>query len=350
MKEFKSQMEREIYQQPHVLSGILPQNEIVLRELIAELKKKKPKLVYFAARGTSDHACMYSEYLLSIVKGIPCALSLPSVITLYDAKVDLSEALVIGVSQSGEAQDVLAVLTQANECGAITVSVTNEKNSPMAKTAKYHLWCAAGEEKSVAATKTFTSQLYVLASFFATWADDKNLISLLEQVPDAVSELLETVAPQIDAVIQRYRYMTDGFVLGRGTTYPIALEAALKLQETNYVRMKGYAVSDFYHGPLAQIEEGTPVILFAAKGPCFANAHEMLQKLDGIGAEVILVSDDAGIVCGRPLAFQIPSLESDLVSPFLFSVFAQLFACKLTEVKGLSPDHPRNLNKVTITL
>ena len=129
----------------------------------------------------------------------------------------------------------------------------------------------------------------------------------------------------------------------------IAFETMLKLQETNYVKMKGYAVSDFWHGPLAQVDEGTFVILYAPEGPVFENCKEMLAKLDEIGAEVVLVSDNEDIVAGRPFSFLVPKLGCDCVSPFLFAVFAQMFACKLTTVKGRNPDAPRNLNKVTIT-
>lgn len=350
MNTFTSNMEAEIYEQPLVLENFQTQNRETLAGLKSVLIEKNPRAVYFAARGTSDHACMYGAYLYGIVKGIPCALSLPSVITLYEAKMDLSGLLVIGVSQSGRAQDVLAVINRAKECGAITVSITNDNTSPLALTADFHLSCAAGEEKSVAATKTFTSEMYALAALLSEWTGNRQLIEDLKTIPTAMRELLATCAPKLDAIIERYRYMSDGFVLGRGTTYPIALEAALKLQETNYVRMKGYAISDFYHGPLAQIEKGTPVILFAPVGPCFSNAVEMYDKLTVMGAEVILVSDNASFTENKPLAFRIPNLGSDLVSPFLFALFAQLFACKLTAVKGLSPDTPRNLNKVTITL
>ena len=343
-------MEKEIFEQPSVLTAIRGENESELHRLTLALEEKKPSLVYFAARGTSDHASMYAGYLLGIYKGIPSALSLPSVVTLYDGMLCLKDALVIGVSQSGKAADVLDVIKRANRDGAITVAVTNDPASPMAQQAAFRLSCAAGEEVSVAATKTFTSQMYVLAMFVAQWSRNSALCETLEKVPKALEVAIHCFSDQLERVIQRYRYMRDGFVLARGTSYPIALEAALKLQETNYVRMKGYAISDFYHGPLAQIEQGTPVMLFAGKGPCYSNALEILQKLDEIGAEVILVSDNAELTAGRDLSFSIPDLGSDAGSPFLFAAFAQMFACRLSMVKGLDPDAPRNLKKVTITV
>lgn len=346
----KTLMETEIYEQPSVLARIEKTNDSIFGQLIEELNRKQPKLAYFAARGTSDHASIYASYLLGIYKGIPSGLAMPSVITVYNGALDLSNAVVFGVSQSGKAEDVRNVMQRGKDGGATVVSVTNNLESPMAKQADYHLYCNAGDEKSVAATKTFTSQMYNLALMTAKWANNSDLLKILRNVPDAVSEMLETVPQAIDKIIERYRFMEEGFILGRGLNYPIALEGCLKLQETNYVKMNGYAISDFYHGPFAQVENGTPVILYAADGPCLANAKEMLDKLDSVGAETIIVSDNADFINGRSLAFKIPSLGSDAASPFLFSVFAQLFACKLTAVKGLNPDAPRNLKKITVTV
>ena len=228
-----------------------------------------------------------------------------------------------------------------------TMKQTCEATGLAYETLKFY--CNAGLEESVAATKTFTSQMYVLAMLAAVWGDNEAMLAKLDEVPGAVEQLLSYIPHDIEKIIQRYRYMENGFVLSRGTSMAIAFETMLKLQETNYVKMKGYAVSDFWHGPLAQVDEGTFVILYAPEGPVFENCKEMLAKLDDIGAEVILVSDNEEIVAGRPFSFLVPKLGCDCVSPFLFAVFAQMFACKLTAVKGRNPDAPRNLNKVTIT-
>lgn len=346
----KTLMEKEIYEQPEVLGRIEKTNQETIGKLIEELDSKNPALAYFAARGTSDHASVYASYLLGIYKGIPTGLAMPSVVTVYGGALDLSNAVVLGVSQSGRAEDVRNVMQRGKDGGATVISVTNNCSSLMALQADYHLYCNAGEEKSVAATKTFTSQMYNLAIFSAKWAKNDELLAKLRAVPEAISEMLDTVSPEIDKIIERYRFMQEGFILARGLNYPIALEGCLKLQETNYVKMKGYAISDFYHGPFAQVENGTPVILYAADGPCLANAKEMLDKLDSVGAETIVVSDNADFIKNRQRAIKLPSLGCDAASPFLFSVFAQLFACKLTAVKGLNPDAPRNLKKVTVTV
>lgn len=246
-----TKMEKEILEQPKVLASLKGVNEVTIKNLVSDIKQRDIRMVYFAARGTSDHASIYASYLISTYVGVPTALALPSVITAYDGKLCLKDALVIGVSQSGKAADVLAVMEKAKQCGALTIAVTNDLQSPMAQFGDYHLYCNAGLEESVAATKTFTSQMYVLAMLAAVWGDNAAMLAKLDEVPGAVEQLLSYIPHDIEKIIQRYRYMENGFVLSRGTSMAIAFETMLKLQETNYVKMKGYAVSDFWHGPLA---------------------------------------------------------------------------------------------------
>lgn len=342
-------MEKEILEQPKAMAGIKAANIDTINKLVADIKSRDINFVYFAARGTSDHASIYAQYMLGRCVGIASGLATPSVITSYGKEIDLSHALVIGVSQSGKAADALAVMAQGKKCGAITVSVTNEADSPMAKEADYHLYCNVGPEISVAATKTFTAQMYLLALLTAVWSGNEKLMATLDKVPAAMEEMMKTLPAQIEEIAPRYRYMRDGFTLGRGVNYPVALESALKLKETNYVRMQGAALSDFWHGPLAQVEPETVVILYAAEGPVFDDTKKMLEKLDELEAEVILVTDSAELAKDRKLAFVMPNLGCDCAAPFFNAVFAQLFACKLTAVKGRNPDAPRNLKKVTIT-
>ncbi|PKM61225.1 MAG: glutamine--fructose-6-phosphate aminotransferase, partial [Firmicutes bacterium HGW-Firmicutes-21] len=304
-----TKMEKEILEQPKVLASLKVTNDSTLKNLVIDIKQRDIKLVYFAARGTSDHASIYASYLISTYVGVPTALALPSVITAYDGKLNLKDALVIGVSQSGKAADVLAVMERAKQSGALTVSVTNDLSSPMAAYGDYHLYCNAGLEESVAATKTFTSQMYLLALLAGYWSGDACIMDMLEKVPAAIEDTLSFIPAEIDKIILRYRYMEHGFVLARGTVMAVALETMLKLQETNYVKMKGYAISDFWHGPLAQVDEGTVVILYASEGVVFENCKEMLAKLDLLGAEVILVSDNEEITTGRLLALKLPKMS-----------------------------------------
>lgn len=342
-------LEKEIRERPNVLANVKKINEPMLKALVADIKARGVDNVYFAARGTSDHACIYAQYLLGIYVGVPAALATPSVVTHYDGKLNLGKSLVIGVSQSGAAADVLEVVKRAISDGAITVAVTNEPDSPLAKTAKYHLYCGAGHETSIAATKTFTSQMLVLGLLVAMWADSKELMDGLDKVPAAVGTLLEYMPERIETIVPRYRYLDSAVVLARGITYPIALEGALKILETNRVRMKGYPISDFYHGPLAQVHEGDLVIVLAAEGPMLDDAKAMIKRLTGIGAEVLVISDSDEALEMSEWSLGIPKLGSDALSPYLFAVTMQLIAQKLTIVRSVDPDKSKVLNKVTVT-
>ena len=198
-------LEREIREQPGVLSAVIANNEAVAEKIVAEAKEKGVAGIYFAARGTSDHACIYAQSIFGILAGLPCVLGTPSVFTKYGAKVDLSKYLVVGVSQSGKAEDVLEVLRSAKADGAVTVAVTNEMSSPMAAEAQYHLYCGAGPELSIAATKTFTSQMMCLALLASKWSGNDKFLADLNAVPAKVAELIDGLDAQLTELADKYR-------------------------------------------------------------------------------------------------------------------------------------------------
>lgn len=342
-------LEKEIREQPQVLASVYEKNKAVLHDAVAAAKKAGLSGICFAARGTSDHAAIYAQYLFGIYAGIPCALATPSVVSQYGAKFDFRNTLVVGISQSGRAADVLAVIENANECGVPTVAVTNDEGSPLAKAASFHLYCNAGPEVSIAATKTFTAQMMLLALLCAEWSRSEELFALLARVPAAAEQLLSYMPGEIASGIGAFVSADCGIMLGRGTAYPIALEGALKVLETNRMRMKGYAVSDFHHGPMAQVRRGDAVVVLAPEGVMTGDAAAMIAKLDKAGARVIVVSDSGSMLAGRDFALRIPSLGSDAVSPFLLAVTVQLFALELCLAKGIDPDKSDVLNKVTVT-
>lgn len=338
----------EIKEEPKVVENCLNKNIGLLSELAGDIRKSGIDRVMIAARGTSDHAAVYAKYIMEITLGIPVALAAPSVFTVYHGSLKLDRTLVIGISQSGKAADVLEVIKSANKTGALTVSITNFPDSPLALEAKYHLDCSAGLEKSVAATKTFLAQLTLLASLTAIWAGKKELLDEIKMIPQGITNIIEN-SDYISEKVQRYRYMEECFVLSRGVNYPIALETALKIQETCYVRAKAYATSDFYHGPYAMIEKDMPVFVIAPAGPAFSDIKEMVARLKGSGAELIIISDDREMLDKGDCSFSIPAANNDIISPFYNVVIAQIFACNLSLAKGLNPDSPRELKKVTVT-
>lgn len=342
-------LEKEIRQQPEVLAGIKEKNSSVIDEIVNKAKSLGVKSIYFAARGTSDHACIYAQYLFGILAGIPCMLGTPSVFTKYGAHVDLSGMLVVGVSQSGKAEDVIEVVKSASKDGAVTVAVTNVENSPLAECADYALYCNAGHEASIAATKTFTSQMMVLALLAARFANSKEFEAELDNISSSASVFLDTMSEKIEMLADKYKDMPGAVLLGRGVSYPIALEGALKVLETNKLKMKGYPISDFHHGPIAQLHAGDVSFVFAPAGKCVDDAEEIIEKLKGVSSDIIVITDDESLKFNGCTTVVLPNTGSELTAPFMQAMFMQMFACKMTIVRGIDPDVAGVINKITIT-
>lgn len=359
MKHTDTLMWKEINETPRIFSEIQSVNAGVMNELVKAVKNGKARNFVAAARGTSDHALIYFKYVLEVNSEYTVGLSAPSVITLYKGKINYANSIIIGCSQSGKAADVLEVIRKGNEQGAITIAVTNDENSPMAKEAKFHLYCSAGLESSVAATKTFSSQLFILLWLAAELSNNKEQLLYLKNLHTEIEKVMPQIDAQTTKYAEKFKGMESGFVLSRGLTYPIALEASLKLQETCYIQMKGYAGSDFYHGPMAMVNAQTPVIIYCAentddaeiKGLIRADQIKCIEKMLSLGAPVLLVTNDVLLAgkfnkCNDALiTFSVP----EEVCMFAFALFAQMLACKISCAIGNNPDSPRALNKVTIT-
>lgn len=359
MKFRDTLMWKEISETPRIFNDIQAENAFEMPRLVQAIKASNATNFVAAARGTSDHALIYFKYIMEINTKYTVGLAAPSVITLYRGNVNFSNSIVIGCSQSGKAADVLEVIRKGNQQNAITIAVTNDRNSPLAREAKFHLYCSAGLESSVAATKTFSAQLFIMLWLASELSGNKESLVFLKNLKQEI----EKVLPQIDVMTTKYadkfKDMRSGFVLSRGITYPIALEATLKLQETCYIQMKGYAGSDFYHGPMAMVNEKTPVIIYCAQ---YRGEEELqhlvredqikcIEKMLSLNAPVLLVTNDCLLTgkfskCNDAfLDFSVP----EEICMFAFALFAQMLACKISCEIGNNPDAPRALNKVTIT-
>ncbi len=322
-------------------------NTAMIAEIVRAVKKKKVSGVVIAARGTSDHAGVFAKYLIETYCGLPVALAAPSVYTVYDGALCLKNQLVIGLSQSGRAADAMEVLTRANESGAVTVAITNEPDSPMASCAAFHLDCAMGPEKSVAATKTFIGELYLVLALVAKWSGNQELKDAQRRVPQVIDKTYK-LAEAVEQAAGRYRFIGDSFVLGRGFAFPIALEFALKTQETCYIRSRGYATSDFYHGPVAQISDGTPVFQFALGDKLADDSRKMIERVKQAGGDVFVFTPDPAVIAEADSGILLPECD-EICALFSASTAMQMFACALSTARGLNPDNPRGLSKVTIT-
>lgn len=347
----------EIREQPSALERTLRGGLRAARRLERAVKARRPKLIVLAARGTSDNAAQFGRYLLEITTGIPVSLAAPSIFTLYGATVDLRDALVVAISQSGESTDTNIVLERAREQGALTVGITNEPRSSLARLAEHTFLVRAGRERSVAATKTYTGQLlmcYLLAHALGARIRIEDLRRLPEWAEAALA-----IEPEIADRTDRYRFMERAIVVGRGVNYANAFEFGLKMMETCYILADRFSAADFLHGPIAMVERSFPVFLFAPSGATWPGMRDMLERLNALHAET-LVFTDAGhreAVQMNPRAVVVPAKlgrrslrPEELYTPIPYIIPAQLFTAYLAERKGLDPDRPRTLTKITRTL
>ena len=343
-------MLEEIRQQPEALERTLRTQLKAVERFKRLVGKRKPRLVVLAARGTSDNAALFGRYLLEITTGIPVSLAAPAIFTLYDARLNFRDALVVAISQSGESTDTNLVLSHAREQGALTLGITNEAGSSLARLAEHVFFVRAGRERSVAATKTYTGQvmmLYLLAYALGGKVRPDDLARL----PGRVQEALR-LEPEIAGFSERYRFMDHAVVVGRGLNYANAFEFALKLMETCYVVAERFSSADFLHGPIALVEPNFPVFVFAPSGVTWPAVREAIDKLKQLKAETVVITDRGN----RPVAeagarlIRLPERIGELYTPIPYIIPAQLFAAHLADQKGLNPDRPRTLTKVTRTL
>ncbi len=356
-----STMRDEICQQPAAIERTLKAEWERAGKLRSYFERNPVRLIVLAARGTSDNAAQFGRYLLEITTGIPVSLAAPSVYTLYPSRINLKDAVVVGISQSGESTDTNLVLESAKAEGAFTVGVTNESESTLAKLADETFLVRAGKEKSVAATKTYTGQqtcLYLLAHALGASLGLDDLM----RIPDWASAAL-ALEGELRERAERYCFMRHAVCVGRGLNYSNSFEFALKLMETCYVVAERFSPADLLHGPIAMLEQSFPSFLFCPAGVTWKPMLELYAKLQPIGAETVIITDKSNRAVENlaglrqpPLAIPAPLSEStkrlpeDIYTPIPYIIPAQLFAASLAEVKNLDPDKPRSLNKVTQNL
>jgi glutamine---fructose-6-phosphate transaminase (isomerizing) len=343
-------MLEEIRQQPETLERTLRSELKSIQRFKKLMEKRRPRLVVLAARGTSDNAALFGRYLLEITTGIPVSLAAPSIYTLYNVRVDFRDALVVAISQSGESTDTNLVLSQAREQGALTIGITNEPSSSLARLAQEVFLVRAKREKSVAATKTYTGQVLMLY-LLAYALGGKIRMDDLARLPERAQMALRTES-EIAALSERYRFMDHAVVVGRGLNYANAFEFALKMMETCYVVAERFSSADFLHGPIALVEQNFPMFMFAPSGVTWPAIRDAIHKLKQLKAETVVITD-AGNQPAAEIAtrtIRLPQRIDELHTPIPYIIPAQIFTAHLAAQKGLNPDQPRTLTKVTRTL
>ena len=337
----------EIAEQPRVAEHLVETGRAAIASLAAAARARDIDFVLIAARGSSDHAAVYAQYALGVLAQMPVGLAAPSVISRYGGHPRLGRGLVIGISQSGRSPDVVGVLSEARKQGALTAAITNDPASVLAGAVEHHLDLGAGAERSVAATKTYSAELLAVAMLAAELAPDDGPAGAIAAVPEALRRALG-FASDAERLASTRTAMDHCVVLGRGFNLSSALEWALKLKELAYVRAQAYSSADFEHGPVASLPPGGDLLAVHAPGPMAADLESLLGRLRAERGVRTLVLAPAGTpIEGDHLPY--PGGLPEWLTPIAAIVPAQLFCYHMTRARGLDPEAPRGLHKVTLT-
>jgi glucosamine--fructose-6-phosphate aminotransferase (isomerizing) len=342
-------MLEEIREQPAVLERVYRFEAAKAAALARRLRVRRPQVVVLAARGTSDNAAIYGRYLIETHLGVPVSLAAPSVVTLYGARLRLRGTVVIGLSQSGQSPDIVRFVEEARAAGALTVAMTNAPHSPLARAAHEVLFLHAGPEHSVAATKTYTAQLALLSLLIAHAAEDLALVRAHERLPEAAAAALRA-EPAVRPAAVLLKRRRECLVTSRGLNFGTALEGALKLKESSGVVAEALSSADLLHGPIALVERGFPVIIAAPPGRALRHLTNLLRGLRRLGAQTIVLSSARQPLEEADFPVPLPLVGKEALTPHVYIVPLQLLAYHVARLRGLDPDRPRGLRKVTRVL
>jgi glucosamine--fructose-6-phosphate aminotransferase (isomerizing) len=336
-------MRREIAEIPDAAARLLDASDGALADAGRQLRDLSPKVIATVARGSSDHAASFLKYAVELSAGIPVASLGPSIASIYRAKLRLEGAACLAVSQSGKSPDIIAMAEAARSGGALTVAVTNTAGSPLAQACDHAVDILAGPEKSVAATKSFVNSAVAGLLLLAHWTDDRELLAALRRLPQHLGAAIDC---DWMAIAEALTGENSLFVLGRGPSAAIANEAALKFKETCAMHAESYSAAEVMHGPLALVGPGFPVVALAARDASEQSMADTADLLAGKGASVFATSALSSkatmlphVATGHPLTDPLPLIVS-------FYGFVEAFA----RSRGLDPDQPPNLRKVTETV
>ena len=342
----------EIFEQPAVLARLLRSQREPVLEMAEIIRRRDISSVFLAARGSSDNAGIYAKYLFGAMNQVPRHIQLQytmSLFTAYKTPPKLSGQLVLGISQSGQSPDIVSVVEEGRRQGALTLAITNDPDSPLAEQAEMVLDTGAGPENAIAATRTYTTQLLSIAMLAASLNGEDSLTEDLDRLSGLVEETL-ALDEIIETAAQRYRYMSQCVVLGRGYNYATAYEWSLKLKELAYIVAEPYSSADFQHGPVAIVSHGFPVLAVVPRGAVFRDLLSLLTKLTREHqAELLVLSNDRQACDLAQTPLELPTDLPEWLSPLVSIVPAQLFCYHLTRAMGYDTEAPRRLSKITRT-
>jgi len=346
-------MRAEIEQIPDAVEGLLRSDPAPLEAAAAAFRRARPRLVRIVARGTSDHAALYARYLVEVQLGIPVSLVAPAVTTVYRAGWRSHGGVLIAISQSGQGQDVVAISREARERGAVTIGITNDPRAALARVSDHLLLCRAGPEQAVPATKTYTLTLAVIAMLVARIGRDAELSAGIEALPGVLREGLAAASAWIERergderAVGRFAAADRALVVSRGYNLATAMEIALKLKESAGILAEGYAAPDLLHGPIVLAGTKLPMLVFRPDGRMGRFVDDAIDAAVGRGALPYLVG--GAEVARRSRALSLESALPEALTPMLFALPGQLLSEAVARRRGLNPDSPEGLRKVTRT-
>ncbi len=344
----QTRLYQEIHEQPRVISSLVAAPQPQIKALAKRIRAEGIRHVFIAARGTSDNAGRYAKYLLGAHNQLVVSLAAPSLFTVYQQPPDLTGSLVLGISQSGKSPDIVSVIKEGRRQGALTAAITNTPNSDLGSAAEFVIDLCAGEERSLAATKTYSAQLISLAllseALNPSPARHQEISLLADRIPETFRD-----EERIQTLAERFRYMTHCVVIGRGFNYATAFEFSLKLKELTYSIAEPYSSADFLHGPVALVDRGFPIFIFAPHGKMIPEMNALIKTVQSREAEIVLLSDHQALFDLADHAVTLPTDVPEWLSPITAIIPAQLFAMYLAHARGYDVDNPRGLNKVTET-
>ena len=341
-----SWVEAELREQPAALERFLAAESAHVEDIARGLVRDDVRYLLIVSRGSSSNVARYMQYLFGTVNRLPVSFATPSLYTVYDAPPALGPAAAIGISQSGASPDVVAVLNEARRQHRPTLAITNDTSSPLARVADYVLPLHAGEERAVAATKTYLNSIGAVALLSA--AQDGARLHDLQAMPDRISEQIDRSLALADS-LDGYREVEGGSVVARGVNYGTAFEIALKIRELSGAQFEAFSSADLLHGPIAAVKSGRPAIVIAPSGRTLASMSAAVENVRARGSEVIAISDDREFLAAAETAFPLVPNVPEWLSPLLTVVPGQIAALRLATLRGENVDSPTGLTKITLT-
>ena len=343
-----SWLESELREQPSALATLLDREEPQAREVAVAFRREDIRYIVIASRGSSSNAARYAQYLLGRAHRVPVMFATPSLYTIYEQPPRLDGAIVIGISQSGASPDVASVLAEARRQGRPTIALTNDSSSPLAQEADHVLPLDAGEERAVAATKTYLNSVGAIALLFAAISADEVALDELKAMPEMLERQI-ALSLETSPALDEYRDCVGATVVARGVNYGTAFEIALKIRELSGLVVEAYSPADLMHGPIAAIQPGWPVIVVAPTGPARPSVEELSAPLQERHARVIAVSDVAAVLRRAHTKLPLVPRVPEWLSPMTAVIPGQVTAMRLAQLRGLDIDSPPGLRKVTLT-